>query len=156
MIEKFDKVCLWYLLIKLKKLKLPTYVGIFHWKSIGIGSYSYSCKAFDCLLYVSFFTYLLRRDLTHQFCEFQHFLVNFSVKVICFILITQNTPAEENLTECELMLLLFWFGLIAVLAVITQSHVWFWKNSYIYHFLSINSQNAMDGFLFHNKIQLST
>ena len=71
-----------------RKLKLPTYVGIFHGKLICTASYSYSSKAFDCLIYVSFFTYLLRRDLIDQFCEFQHFLVNFSVNVICFILIT--------------------------------------------------------------------
>ena len=68
---------------------LPMY-GYFIWK-IRMHSYLYSSKAADCLFYVSFFTYLLRRDLSHQFCEFkvQHFLVNFSVKAICFILITQ-------------------------------------------------------------------
>ena len=32
--------------------------------------------------------------------------------------------SEKNLTDCELML----FGLTLVFAVITQSHIWLWKN----------------------------
>ena len=49
----------------------------------------------------------------------------------------------------------FSFGLIPVLAVITQSHVWVWKFFYMCNFLSINSQNAMNSFLCKNKTQLA-
>ena len=114
-------------------------------------SYSYSCKAFDCLLYLNFSTYLLRRDLNHQFCQFQQFLVNFLVKVICFILITQNTPAGENLSECELMLVLVWTN-SSICRDNTKSCLALKK--FLCHFLSINSQNAMDSLLFKNKTWL--
>ena len=68
----------------------------------------YSNKAADYLPYVSFFTYLFRCDLSHQFCEFQYFLGNFSVKVIFFTLSYSNTPVQKNLTECKFMLFLIW------------------------------------------------
>ena len=54
-------------------------------------AYLYRSKAADCLLYASFFTYLLRWGLSHHFREFQLFLGTFSLKVICFILYYSNT-----------------------------------------------------------------
>ena len=47
--------------------------------------------------------------MSYQYCEFRHFLGNFSSKVICFILYySGSNTLEENLTERELMLLLVW------------------------------------------------
>ena len=97
-IEKFDKVCSYYLqkilawffpsiltiiLIKRKtELKLRSSLCRYFPRKIHIHSQLYSSKSADCLLNVSFFTYLLRQGLSHQICEFQNLPVNFSVKVI--------------------------------------------------------------------------
>ena len=95
--------------------------------------------------------------MSHQFCDFQHFLVNFPVKVICFILITLVQYTSRGKSECELFLLL----------VCTNSSLCndntklclalkqFLSVILIYNVLSLNSQNARDSFLFKNKIQLA-